>query len=121
MERQIKSLDELMDGGVAERFNQQLAKVWENVYDPNTEPDKMRVVVLTVKIKPNERRDACEMKVDVAAKLAPQVSLSQTVMITQCEDGSVLATERTSEVPGQVDMEGGITPMPKTIEFPKVK
>ncbi len=120
-ERPIKSLDELMDGGVAERFNLELAKVWDNVYDPNTDSDKVRAVVLTVKIKPNERRDACEMKVDVIAKLAPQVSLSQTVMITQCEDGSVLATERTDQVPGQVDMDGGVAPMPKTISFPKAK
>lgn len=116
-ERPIKSLDDLMDGGVAERFNVELDKVWDNVYDPNTDANKVRAVVLTVKIRPNERRDACDMRVSVQSKLAPQVELSQTVMITQRDDGSVLATERTDQVPGQIDMAGEETPMPKTISF----
>ena len=30
-ERPIKSLSELMDGSVEERFNEELAKVWQNV------------------------------------------------------------------------------------------
>ena len=116
-ERPIKSLDDLMDGGVAERFNVELSKVWDNVYDPNTDSSKVRAVVLTVKIRPNERRDACDMRVSVQSKLAPQVELSQTVMITQRDDGSVLATERTDQIPGQVDIEGNVEPMPKTISF----
>ena len=30
-QRPIKSLSDLMDGGVEERFNQELEKVWDNV------------------------------------------------------------------------------------------
>lgn len=116
-ERPIKSLDDLMDGGVAERFNVELSKVWDNVYDPNTDSSKVRAVVLTVKIRPNERRDACDMRVSVQSKLAPQVELSQTVMITQRDDGSVLATERTDQIPGQIDIAGDESPMPRTISF----
>lgn len=33
--RQIKNLDELMDGAVNEQFNQNLAQLWDNVFDPN--------------------------------------------------------------------------------------
>lgn len=40
MERIIQKLSELMDGGVEERFNSELAKVWDNVFDPNTDPKK---------------------------------------------------------------------------------
>lgn len=116
-ERPIKSLDDLMDGGVAERFNHELAKVWANVYDPNTDARKARAVVLTVKVTPNERRDACDFRVSVQSKLAPQVDLSQTVMITQRDDGSVLATERTDQLPGQIDINGEEAPMPRTISF----
>ena len=116
-ERPIKSLDDLMDGGVAERFNVELDKVWDNVYDPNTDAHKTREVTLKVKITPNERRDACDFRVSVQSKLAPQVELSQTVMITQRDDGSVLATERTDQIPGQIDISGEEAPMPKTISF----
>ena len=33
-QRPIKSLSDLMDGGVEERFNAALAEVWENVTTP---------------------------------------------------------------------------------------
>ena len=57
-ERPIKSLSELMDGGVEERFNDALAKIWANVYDPNTKPTQAREINLRIKIIPNGRRDS---------------------------------------------------------------
>ena len=51
-QRPIKSLSELMDGGVEERFNQELEKVWANVYDPNTDAKKPREVTLRVRLCP---------------------------------------------------------------------
>lgn len=118
-ERPIKSLDDLMDGGVVERFNLELSKVWDNVYDPNTEADKVRSVTLTFKVKPNERRDACDFRVAISSKMAPQIELAKTIMIAQTMDGSVVATERTSQIPGQMDIDGNEAPMPKTISFSK--
>lgn len=120
-ERPIKSLSDLMDGGVEERFNDALAKVWENVYDPNTEARKPREVVMKVKIIPNERRDSCDFRVDIAPKLAPLASLSQTVMLNIGSNGEIIATERTDQIPGQVDIEGNETPIPRTVQFHKVE
>ncbi len=120
-ERQIKSLDDLMDGAVQERFEAEMDAVWKNVYDPNTDAKRSRSVILQVRITPNERRDACDFRVSVYSKLAPKVDLSQTVMIQQRDDGSVLATERVNGNPGQMDIFGGETPMPKTIQFPRAK
>lgn len=117
-ERQIKSLDELMDGAVQERFDHELNSVWQNVFDPNTDSKKTRQVILAVKITPNERRDAADFRVSVYSKLAPKVDMSQTVMIQQRDDGSILATERTDRVPGQIDIFGEEAPMPRTIQFP---
>lgn len=116
-ERPIKSLSDLMDGGVEERFNDALDKVWKNVYDPNTNPTSPREVVLKVKIKPNERRDACDFNVDVFPKLAPPIPLTQTVMLQLNGDGSVTATERTEQIPGQMNMEGEESPLPRVISF----
>ena len=117
-ERRIKSLDELMDGAVQERFDHELNAVWQNVFDPNTDSKKTRQVILAVKITPNERRDAADFRVSVYSKLAPKVDMSQTVMIRQCDDGSVLATERTNRPAGQIDIFGEEGPMPRTIQFP---
>lgn len=117
MDRPIKSLSDLMDGGVEERFNDALNKVWKNVYDPNTNPVATREVTLKIKIKPNERRDACDFNVDVVSKLAPPVPLTQTVMLQLNSDGSITATERTNQIPGQLDISGNEAPLPAVITF----
>lgn len=36
--RQIKKLDELMDGALTERFNLEMERVLNNVFDQNTNP-----------------------------------------------------------------------------------
>ena len=120
-ERPIKSLSDLMDGGLEERFNQELTKVWQNVYDPNTNPTAARKVVMEVKIVPNERRDSVQFHVNVSSKLAPQVALTQTVMLSLGADGTITATERTEQVPGQLDMEGNEAPLPSTISFGRLE
>ena len=118
-QRPIKSLSDLMDGGPEERFNQELEKVWANVYDPNTDAKKPREVTLKIKIIPNERRDSCDFRVSVTAKLAPQVEMTQTVMLDLKADGTIIATERTEQIPGQVDMDGGEAPIPHIMAFKK--
>lgn len=120
-ERPIKSLSDLMDGGLEERFNQELTKVWQNVYDPNTNPTAARKVVMEVKIVPNERRDSVQFHVNVSSKLAPHVALTQTVMLSLGADGTITATERTEQVPGQIDMEGNEAPLPSTISFGRLE
>ena len=120
-ERPIKSLSDLMDGGLEERFNQELTKVWQNVYDPNTNPTAARKVVMEVKIVPNERRDSVQFHVNVSSKLAPHVALTQTVMLSLGADGTITATERTEQDPGQLDMEGNEAPLPSTISFGRLE
>lgn len=120
-ERPIKSLSDLMDGGLEEHFNQELTKVWQNVYDPNTNPTAARKVVMEVKIVPNERRDSVQFHVNVSSKLAPHVALTQTVMLSLGADGTITATERTEQVPGQLDMEGNEAPLPSTISFGRLE
>ena len=120
-QRPIKSLSDLMDGGVEERFNAALAEVWENVYGPNTDAKKQREVKLKNENTHNERRDSCDFRVSVVPKLAPKVDLTQTVMLTISADGSVVATERTNQVPGQLDIEGNEAPLPQTVNFGKLR
>lgn len=114
--RQIKKLDELMDGALTERFNYEMERVLNNVFDMNTDPRKKRQVQIVIDITPNERRDAAEFKVDVKSKLAPPVAIAQTVMIYQDDSGNVTATEITSAVPGQIDMDGAVN-IPRVVEF----
>lgn len=114
--RQIRKLDELMDGALTERFNYEMARVLQNVFDVNTKAKSKRQIQIVVDITPNERRDAADFRVDVRSKLAPVEPVAQTVMIYQDDEGNVTATELTGQVPGQMDMEGK-TIIPRVVEF----
>lgn len=114
--RQIKKLDELMDGALTERFNREMQLALYNVFDPNTSHKVKRQIQIVISIAPNERRDAAEVKVDVKSKLAPPVAMAQTVMLNMSDEGVVTATEFTSQVPGQIDMDGQVN-IPKVVEF----
>ena len=116
-QRQIRNLDELMDGSLTERFNYELRRVLENVFDPNTDPKKKRAIAINISIAPNEKRDAAEFKVEVKSTLAPPVPNAQTVFLSKDEQtGAVTATEITNQTPGQMNMEGQAV-IPKIIDF----
>ena len=78
VQRPIKSLSELMDGGVEERFNFEMDKIWQNVQDPNTDPKAKREINIKITVRPNERRDSADFDVSVIPKLAPFKPLSKT-------------------------------------------
>lgn len=121
MARQIKQLDELMDGALTERFNREMDRVLENVFDPNTDPKAKRQIQIVIEIAPNETRDAARFKVDVKTKIAPPVAISQICFLYQDDEGNVTAAEVTREVPGQIDMSGHEQPLPRVVEFGKEK
>ncbi len=117
MAKQIKQLDELMDGALTERFNHEMERVLNNVFDQNTNPKAKRQIQIVIDIAPNERRDAAEFKVDVKSKIAPPVAIAQTVILHQDDDGNVTATEMTTQIPGQIDFEGNTQALPRVVEF----
>ena len=121
MARQIKQLDELMDGALTERFNMEMERVLGNVFDPNTNPKAKRQIQIVIDIAPNERRDAAEFKVDVKSKIAPPVAIAQTVFLHMDDEGNVTATEMTKEVPGQIGIDGSVQALPSVIEFGQVR
>jgi hypothetical protein len=114
--KELRSLDQIMDGALTERFNAALNELWRNVFDHNTDPNRIRSISLTFKFKPNEARDVAAMLAEVKTTLAPPVPLAQTVLIQQHDDGSVTAIEHTNQITGQIDM-GGNENIPNVITF----
>lgn len=117
--REIKNLDQLMDGGVTAIFNAELKKVWDNIFDLRTEPNKKRKLTLTFEFMPTTNRDAAVMKYYVKPTLVQPSAVQQTVFMHQRDDGTVVVTEQTSEIPGQIDLDGNEAPEPMVIEFSK--
>lgn len=110
-------IDNLLGGAVSKRFGEEWNKVLNNVYDLRTPATKPRSVTLTVTIAPNAARDVSNVKYSVTSKLATPEALQQTVLMRQRDDGSVQMREQTSQVPGQMDINGNEAPLPNVVEF----
>lgn len=76
-EEDLVSLDTLAGGAAVERFNDELAKVFANILDPNT-PAGARNVVLTVTIKPksDSARNRCSVDFTAKSKILPAMAVS---------------------------------------------
>jgi hypothetical protein len=86
------SLENLKAGGVIQLFQEELDKVLANIMDPNTEPEKVREVILRVLIKPDPDRSSAKVAIVPSSKLAPVVPLG-TRMFFGKKAGKFLAWE----------------------------
>ncbi|MBO8083177.1 hypothetical protein F6P92_05100 [Streptococcus suis] len=95
-------LSNIADGGLQEKLNNELARVIENILDPNTDPTVKREVSIKLVLKPNDQRNSVDTIMEVKSKLAPQVKLSTTILVGQnYETGEIHANELLSAMPGQ--------------------
>ena len=77
------SLSNVGHGSAIELFDDELKAVLENIADPNTEPDAVRQVILTVKIKPTKERNNAQVLIEAKSKLAPNKSASASIIISR--------------------------------------
>jgi len=90
-----------LGGGVAiEKFDEELARVVDNILDPNTDPGAKREVVIKVSVVPSKDRKHGDIEVSTSTKLAPSVSYSTQAFFGQSE-GKPVAFENN---PHQVDI-----------------
>ena len=116
-QKAFKGLDQLMDGAISKRFNDELGRLFDNVYDLRTPATKARAITLTLTIKPNANRDASTILYDIKSKPVPAEAMQQTVFMRQRDDGSVQVTEQTEQLPGQLNISGDEAPPPNVLEF----
>jgi len=64
------SLENIAEGAIVERFNLALGEILSNIQDPNTEAEEVRSISISVKIKPDERRQVAFVGVEVVPKPA---------------------------------------------------
>lgn len=103
-------LNTFASGGMAELFNAEMQKVYENIKDPNTAADAARIVTVTIKIKPDKDRDVAPASVQVKSSLAPREPVTTKIMVGRDEQGYVRGGELKSGAPGQlfIDQDGDI-------------
>ncbi|MER2126319.1 replication terminator protein [Solibacillus sp.] len=95
------NLERFADGALAEKVNIELQKVMENIHDPNTDAVKQRKVVITLTLKPDEKREIIATNVDTKCTLAPAKGVATTMLIGTDVGGKVVGRELASGSPGQ--------------------
>lgn len=98
---EIIDLTQFADGAVAERFNQELQKVLENIADPNTDPKKVRKLTMTVKISSNEKRDLATVNVEAKSTLVPAKHIEAQLLMDYDNKGKVTGAELKSGIKDQ--------------------
>lgn len=105
------NLEKLADGAVAERLNEGIKEVLENIIDPNTEYKTKRKLTLEMTFETNEARELSQVNFLVKTKLASQKAVGTTFLIGTDGEGGILASEYKNQVVGQsvmkVDEETG--------------
>ncbi len=117
------NLETFANGALAERMNQGLKEVLENIADKNTDSKPKRKLTLDMTFSTDEERELTEVTITAKAKLAPRSAIATKIIIDKDLNGEVLGTEFKKQVKGQtymkVDNETGEVFMGGTDEAPK--
>lgn len=77
------SLDRFRGGAVLERFNMEMARIAQNIMDPNTNPEKSRTLTLKLTFKPDKSRQGIKISIDSNVSLAPHLADETMMLIGQ--------------------------------------
>lgn len=84
------NLERLAGGAFAEKLNEALMQVAENIQNPNTEATTKRQINIAIKFAPNKSRQVINTQISVTTKLAAteaidtQMVMGVTYLCTEC-------------------------------------
>jgi hypothetical protein len=102
-------LNTFANGALAERANEELQKILENIADPNTDAKKKRKLTLTITLAADNERDVIMTNVLAKSTLAPSEPIEAKILMDLDNEGKVTGAELKSGIKGQtfVDVETG--------------
>lgn len=102
------NLFELAGGALMEQVQAAAKRVYENIYDPNTEAKKQRKLVIELIFKPNENdRTDVDVSATVKTQLLPRKAIHTKMIVEADNKGKILADEYRSAMRGQMELEEG--------------
>ena len=110
-----KSILEMARGAFLERADCEMARVIENILDPNTSAREKRKLTLTLEFKPDDTRQNIAVSCTVKAALAP-MNPSTTFLYVAGEESVV---EMAPQIPGQLSMDEGEQEAPPRLKVIK--
>ena len=100
------NLFELAGGAVMEQVQAAAKRVFENIYDPNTEAKKPRKLVIELVFKPNENdRTDVDVSAVVKTTLLPRRAIHTKMIVEADNKGKIMADEYRSAMRGQMELE----------------
>lgn len=99
-------LQELAGGAFAEKLNEALIQVAENIQNPNTDASAKRGITINIKFQPNKTRQIANTTISVVTKLAATEAIdTQMVMGINMRTGELEIAEYDGIFPGQMSLE----------------
>ncbi len=104
MEDEILDINKLAGGAIQEAIHFALGECFENIKDPNTEPEKVRKLVITMELRPDENRQVIKTKTTCKTTLVPVNSITTSLFLDRNGE-KVVATELFKHDPNQVNFD----------------
>ena len=101
---EILDINKLAGGAIQEAIHFALGECFENIKDPNTEPEKARKLTITMELKPDETRQIVKTKTTCKTTLVPVNSITTQLLLDKNGD-KVVATELLKHDPNQIDFD----------------
>ena len=115
-----KSILEMSMGAILERVDYEMGKVLDNIMDPNTKATGKRKITVGLELIPAADRKTITVLTMAKSTLVPTEPITTSLFITSAPGtGEMLVAEMVPQVPGQMDLGGGIQEQPKVLKFKK--
>lgn len=99
------NLERLAGGAFAEKLNEALMQVAENIQNPNTEATTKRQINIAIKFAPNKSRQVINTQISVTTKLAATEAIdTQMVMGVNMRTGQIENAEYDGQIRGQMNL-----------------
>lgn len=122
----IIDLNKFAGGALSEKVNTELEKILQNIQDPNTDPEKVRKLTVTIGFKPAPHRASANVSIQAKSQMVPVIATQTSIIIEKdIKTGEVLAAEIGGQIAGQtsleIDEEIAVENKPDVLDLRKVK
>lgn len=102
-----KSILEMAHGGFLEQVDYEMAKVIDNILDPNTRATGKRRITVTMELIPDDLRKNIAVSFSTKLNLVPTNPLTTSLYIAgENATGEMQVVENAPQIPGQISMNG---------------
>jgi len=116
-----KSILEMARGGFLEQVDCEMAKVLDNILDPNTKATGKRRITVTMELTPDDsRRQIAVSFVTKLTLVAANPLTTSLYVIGDNDTGEVCVVENTPQIPGQVALNGAEQERPPQLRIIRI-